>query len=250
MVQQTLEISDSDALIENELKRKIFNYNQNRVKGFRLIANPKWRIAALSCMAVAFIILVVAVMTTGWREDEEDRYNVLITHGLWRICRDITFGATLDHKCKSEYANDGPDWFQTVRGFMLIALLACFVGFTYGVYVIIKIPVIKNTKYPSGTVSLALPGFLYLLAAVCVLVGTATYSVATAMDQALYFPENLPPTWGNSWAQVLAKRNSIPSDLPEVKNMKMSAGYSFALAWLSFFTTTASFIVNFVASGK
>ena len=29
------------------------------------------------------------------------------------------------------------------------------------------------------------------------------------MDQALYFPENLPPTWGNSWAQVMQGARSF-----------------------------------------
>jgi len=215
----------------------------------RLVMDPKWRVICLSMMGITFVILLVAVMSTGWREDQEDRYNVFITHGLWRICRDIKFGATLDHDCSSSYANDAPDWFQTVRAFMLMAVVASFAGFVYAVYLIASLPIITNPKYPKQSVSLALPGMLYLAAAVCVLIGSATYSVATAMDQALYFPENLPPTWGNSWAQVLAKRNTIPSDLPEVKNMKMSYSYSFGLSWLSLFTTTASFIVTFVASG-
>ena len=69
---------------------------------------PKWRILSLSLMGSTFVILLLAVMSTNWREDQEDRYNVYITHGLWRICRDIKFGATLDHKCLSAYANDGP----------------------------------------------------------------------------------------------------------------------------------------------
>ena len=89
-------------------------------------------------------------------------------------------------------------------------------GFLHAVYLITKLPPIKNPKFPNVAVTFGLPGLLYLFAAVCVLVGSGTYSVATAMDQALYFPENLPPTWGNSWAEVLAIRNSIPSDLPEV----------------------------------
>ena len=89
-------------------------------------------------------------------------------------------------------------------------------GFLHAVYLVVKLPPIKNPKFPNVAVTFALPGLLYLFAAVCVLVGSGTYSVATAMDQALYFLENLPPTWGNSWAEVLAVRNTIPSDLPEV----------------------------------
>lgn len=216
----------------------------------KLSINFRWRVLSLSLMAVTFIILLTATMSTNWREDQEDRYNVYITQGLWRICRDIKFGATLDHKCLAEYANDGPDWFQTVRAFMLMALLACFGGLCHAVYMVVTLPVIKNKNYPNVYLTFTIPAILYLLGAVCVLIGVATYSVATAMSQALYFPENLPPTWGNSWAQVLAKRNSIPSDLPEVKNMKMSYGYSFGLAWLSFFTTTATFVVSFIASGS
>lgn len=205
----------------------------------------KWRILALSSMGVAFVILLTAVTSTNWREDQEDRYNVFITHGLWRICRDIKFGATLDHKCSSSYSTDGPDWYHTVRAFMLMAVLSCFAGFMYAIYIIVNLPVLKDKTYPAESVNLVLPGVLYIVGAIFVLIGAGTYSVATAMDQALYFPENLPPTWGNSWAQVLAKRNSIPSDLPEVKNMKMSYGYSFGLAWLSFFTTMGSAVVSF-----
>jgi len=216
----------------------------------RLMTDPKWRIICLSAMGVTLVMLLASVMSTGWRVDQEDRYNVAITHGLWRICRDIKFGATLDHVCASSFANDAPDWFQTVRAFMLMAVVACFGGFVYGVYLIATLSQEKETKYSNPqSASLALPGLLYMAAAVCVLIGSATYSVATAMDQALYFPENLPPTWGNSWAQVLAKRNAIPSDLPEVKNMQMKYGWSFGLSWLSLFTTTGSFILTVIANG-
>ena len=38
--------------------------------------------------------------------------------------------------------------------------------------------------------------------AICALIGVSTFAVASAMDQALYFPEDLPPTWANSWAEV------------------------------------------------
>ena len=226
-----------------------WNPYRGRVCCKGLVMDPKWRIACLTLMGMTLIILVVAVMSTGWREDQEDRYNVFITHGLWRVCRDITFGSTVDHACASSFANEAPDWFQSVRAFMLMAVVSSFVGFIYSVYLVATMPAIKNPKYPNQTVSLAFPGMLYLVAAVCVLVGSSTYSVATAMDQALYFPENLPPTWGNSWAEVLAKSNAIPSDMPDVQDMKMKYGYSFGLAWLSFFTTTTSFIVTFVASG-
>lgn len=215
-----------------------------------LVRNPIWRVVCLVLMASTFIFLLIATMSTGWRVDQEDRYNVVITHGLWRACRDITFGATVDHLCSTSFTNDAPDWFQTVRAFFLMALLACFIGFAYSVIVFAKMEPIRNPKYPNITVSLMLPGFLFMIAAVFVLTGCSVYSVATAMDQALYFPENLPPTWGNSWAQVLAKRNTIPSDLPDVASMKMEYGYSFGLAWLSLFTTTATFVISFVASGE
>lgn len=45
-----------------------------------------------------------------------------------------------------------------------------------------------------------------LFSAVCALIGVVTFSVATHMDQGLYFPESLPPTWANSWAQVSKNR--------------------------------------------
>ena len=43
---------------------------------------PKWRIISLSLMAVTLILLVVATMSTNWREDHESRIDVSITHGL------------------------------------------------------------------------------------------------------------------------------------------------------------------------
>ena len=42
----------------------------------------------------------------------------------------------------------------------------------------------------------------FYFTAVFALIGVVTFSVATHMDYGLYFPESLPPTWGNSWAQV------------------------------------------------
>ena len=50
--------------------------------------------------------------------------------------------------------------------------------------------------------------------------------------------------------QVWAKRNSLPSDRPEERAMDMTYGYSYALGWLGVISTTASFAVNLVASGK
>ena len=70
--------------------------------------DPKWRIVSLSLMAITLILLVAATMTTNWRKDHESRIDVFITHGLWRICRDIKFGATLDHQCMASLANEAP----------------------------------------------------------------------------------------------------------------------------------------------
>lgn len=212
--------------------------------------DPKWRIIALSLMAITLIFLVVATMSTNWREDHEGRIDVFITHGLWRICRDIKFGATLDHKCLSSLANDAPDWFQCVRAFMLLAILFVFISFAYAIKLITSIPITKNKNQRTAQVSLAIPAVLTFVAAIFALVGVTTYSVATHMDQGLYFPEALPPTWANSWAQVWAKRNSLPSDRPEEKVMEMTYGYSYAIGWISVVTSTASFVVNLIASGK
>lgn len=214
-----------------------------------LIMDPKWRVIALSLMAICLVLLVVSTMSTNWREDHEYRIDVFITHGLWRICRDIKFGATLDHKCLSALANEAPDWFQTVRAFMLLAILMVFISFAYSVKLIYQIPVVRN-KNQKPSVSLALPAILMFVGAICSLVGVTTYSVATHMDQGLYFPESLPPTWANSWAQVWAKRNSLPSDRPEDRAMDMNYGYSYALGWLGVISTTASFVVNLVASSR
>jgi len=216
----------------------------------RLVMDPKWRIIALSLMGITLVFLVLATMTTGWRVDEESRMNVLTTHGLWRICRDIKFGATLDHKCLSELANEAPSWFQAVRAFMLFSILFAFIAFAHGVYLIATIPVLKTINASPPSISLGFPTIFMFLAAICALVGVATYAVATAMDQALYFPEDLPPTWGNSWAEVWAKLNSLPSDRPEEKEIVKTYGYSFAIGWLGVLSTTASFIVNVVASGR
>jgi len=211
--------------------------------------DPKWRIISLSLMAITLILLVVATMSTNWREDHEGRIDVFITHGLWRICRDIKFGATLDHKCIGALANEAPDWFQCVRAFMLLAILVVFISFAYSIKLIYEIPIVKN-KNQRTTVSLALPAVLMFVGAIFALVGVTTFSVATHMDQGLYFPESLPPTWANSWAQVWAKRNSLPSDRPEEKEMTMTYGYSYALGWVGVISTTASFVVNLIASGR
>ncbi|XP_066934434.1 uncharacterized protein [Clytia hemisphaerica] len=219
------------------------------IKNEGLIMEPKWRIISLSLMAVTLVLLVAATMSTNWREDHEGRIDVFITHGLWRICRDIKFGATLDHKCMASLANNAPDWFQTVRAFMLLTCLVVLIAFAYAVKLIYQLPVIKH-RNQKASVSLALPAILMFVAAVTGLIGVTTFSVATHMDQGLYFPESLPPTWGNSWAMVWAKRNSLPSDRPEEKAMEMTYGYSYALGWLGVLSTTASFVVNLVASGK
>lgn len=211
--------------------------------------DPKWRIIALSLMAVTLVLLVVSTMSTNWREDHEGRIDVFVTHGLWRICRDIKFGATLDHKCLSSLANEGPDWFQCVRAFMLLAILAVFVSFAYSVRLISTIPILKNRNIKT-TVSLVIPALLMFIGAICALIGVTIYSVATHMDQGLYFPESLPPTWANSWAQVWAKRNSLPSDRPEEAVMSMTYGWSYALGWVGVVSTTASFVVNLIASSK
>ena len=66
------------------------------------------RVIALLFMALTFVFLAVTTMSTHWREDEDDRFGVHITLGLWRICRDIKFGATLDHKCDVTLSNNAP----------------------------------------------------------------------------------------------------------------------------------------------
>ena len=63
---------------------------------------------SLSVMATSLIFLTIAVSSTHWREDREPWIDVLSTLGMWRICRDIRFGATLDHKCLASLANDAP----------------------------------------------------------------------------------------------------------------------------------------------
>lgn len=41
------------------------------------------------------------------------------------------------------------------------------------------------------------------ISAIFSLIGVTTFAVATHMAQGLYFPESLPATWGNSWAEVI-----------------------------------------------
>ena len=227
----------------------IKNFRQSSPSS-KLSLQPRWRMMTLILMGTTVVLLTVATMSTGWREDQEDRYDVFITHGLWRVCRDIKFGSTVDHQCLTKYTNEGPSWFQCVRTFMMLSMLLCFAGFFYGVYLVARLTPIDTTgKLPRRIkVTFLVPGLIYLLAALCVFVGAGTYSIATAMKYALYFPENLPPTWGNSWSTVLAVRNTIPSELPDVTEMKMKYGYSFGLAWFSFITSGFSGILCLVGS--
>lgn len=218
------------------------------IRSSRVVSDTKWRVISLLAMGTSFVLVLIATISTNWREDQEDRYDVLITHGLWRICRDIKFGSTFDHKCSAQYASDGPDWLQTVRVFMVMSTVSAFLGFAYSVYLIATMPEIKKTPYPTNDISFNWSGLIFLFSTVCVFIGAAVYSVATAMDQALYFPENLPPTWGNSWAQVLARRNSMPSDIRDAAQMKMSYGYSFGFAWFSVVSMCTTFILNFFVS--
>lgn len=212
--------------------------------------DPKWRVITLSGMAITFMFLVVATFSTNWREDHEYVMNVFTTHGMWRICRDIIHGATVDHACLAKLANDAPTWFQSARAFLILAVLFVFIAFAHGVYIIANIPILKNKNARPPTISLGFPTIFMFLAAICTLVGVAIFAVATQMDQGLFFPEDKTPTWGNSWAQVMAKLNSIPSERPEDIEMDMSYGYSFALGWVSVICSTASFVVNLVASGR
>lgn len=217
----------------------------------RVVMDTKWRIIPLLLMGFSFVMTLVATITTNWREDEESRYDVFITHGLWRICRDIKFGSTFDHKCHAEYASNGPDWLIATRVFMTLSCLTSFLGFVYSVYLMATIPKIqKFMPYPCTEVSLNWSGLIFLISAICAFIGAIAYSAATSMEQALYFPENLPPTWGNSWAQVLARRNSMPSDLPNTVNMTIEYGYSFGLAWFGVVLQCCAFVINFFVSAQ
>lgn len=215
-----------------------------------LIMNPIWRVICLSLMAITLIFLTLSTFTTAWREDDESVINVFSTIGLWRICRDIKHGATVDHKCLGELANDAPTWFQCCRAFMLIALIFVLISFILGVRTIVQIPPVKNKNARPHTVSLGLPALLMFVSAIFTMIGVSIFAVATHMEQGLYFPEYQPPTWGNSWSQVMAKRNSIPSELPEDHDMKLKYSYSFAYGWVGCIFGTASFVINLIASGK
>ena len=76
----------------------------------------KFRVLTLSFMSFALIFLLISTMSTGWRMDEESRMMVDTTIGLWRICRDIKFGATVDHDCLSSLANQAPSmWYLYIK---------------------------------------------------------------------------------------------------------------------------------------
>lgn len=210
--------------------------------------HPKWRVISLSVMATSLIFLTIAVSSTHWREDREPWIDVLSTLGMWRICRDIRFGATLDHKCLASLANDAPDWYQVTRGFLCFGLLFEFIAFVVGVWTIVKIPIptpesIKR-NLPQPNINMAIPALLMFCASVVVLVGVATFAVATHLERALYFPPNLTPTWADSWAQVWAKRQSQPQNRVQYNEMTMKYGYSFAFGWLAVISSTVSWIVN------
>ena len=171
-------------------------------------------------------------------------FKVLVTHGLWRMCRDITPGATVDHKCSGEYANDAPNLYQVVRSFMTLSVFICTAGFALAIYQMINMPTlveIRRRAVPYAGVSLHVAGLLYFLGTLCALVGSLSYSIHTYYDEALYFPEQLPPTWGTGWAEVLANLNSFTSDTVDVTGIEMHYGYSFGMAW-------SGVVVGWVAS--
>ena len=201
----------------------------------------------MTFMSFALTFLLISTMSTGWRMDSESRMMVNTTIGLWRICRDIIFGATVDHDCLSSLANQAPSWFQVVRAFMIIAVLFNIFAFLIGFKTLATAPPVKHLNDKPPSTPMIIPALLMFLATLFSLLGLATFGVASAMKEALYFPEKLPPTWANSWAQVWAKLNSLPSDRPDLREIVLNYGYSFGLGWLGFILALLSGIINIIA---
>lgn len=55
------------------------------------------------------------------------------------------------------------EWFQAVRGFMLLAILFAFIAFAQGVYLVANMPVLKSKHQPQS-VSLGFPTIFMFLA--------------------------------------------------------------------------------------
>ena len=55
------------------------------------------------------------------------------------------------------------EWFQAVRGFMLLAILFAFIAFAQGVYLVASMPVLKSKHQPQS-VSLGFPTIFMFLA--------------------------------------------------------------------------------------
>jgi len=219
---------------------------QPKIKKPSLMMHPKWRVISLSVMATSLVFLSIAVSSTHWRIDHEPWIDVLSTLGMWRICRDIKFGATLDHKCLTSLPNNAPAWYQVTRGFLSLGLLFEFIAFAVAIKIITSIPIptpetIKS-NLPQPRVNMVIPLLLMFCASVVVLIGVSTFAVATHLERALYFPPNLPPTWADSWAQVWAKRQSQPQNRVKYNEMTMSYGYSFGFAWASVLSSMVSWM--------
>ncbi|XP_065655732.1 uncharacterized protein LOC100209915 [Hydra vulgaris] len=209
--------------------------------------NLKFRVLTMTFMSFALIFLLVSTMSTGWRMDTESRMNVYTTFGMWRICRDIIFGATVDHNCLSSLANAAPAWYQVVRAFMIIAVIFNLIAFLLGFKTLSLAPALKHRNDKPPATPMLIPALFMFLTTLFSLLGLATFGVATAMNEALYFPEKLPPTWANSWAQVWAKLNSLPSDRPDLREIVSKYGYSFGLGWLGFILALLSGVINIIA---
>lgn len=200
-----------------------------------------YRTTALLSMAITFIVLTVATMSTDWRQDKDDHFNVFVTLGLWRICRDVTYGATVDHKCFD------PGWYHCVRVMMMISLLLTFSAFITSIYLIVSLPAMRK-GFPSPHVSMVIPALVMVVAAGCAFLGILVFAISTSTGQGLYFPDGLEPSWGDSWADVWSQQGSLPVPNEGGGDLEMKYGYSFALGCVSIFTTTASFVVNCIVS--
>lgn len=216
--------------------------------------SAKWRIYTLVAMGTSLVCVTIALGSTDWREDNEPWLNIKSTYGAWRICRDIKFGATLDHQCFTSLTNNAPLWFQCFRGFMCLALLLVFIAFLVGIKTVTSIPPegMKGDEAPSPLIPskparMLVPALLMFCGAFACLMSVGTFAVATHLERALYYPPNLAPTWADSWAQVWAKLQSQPQNRVKYKDMDIQYGYSFAIGCLGVISSFASFVLNVCA---
>jgi len=224
------------------------------------VMTPKWRIISLTMMGFSFVCISLSAASTHWRLDHEPWLDIDTTYGMWRICRDITFGATIDHQCGSspeavDLANNAEPWYQVFRGFLCVAMLLELIAFGLGIRTVTQIPLPEHDQskprpaWPARPANMVIPAILMLVGGVFALFSVGTFAVATHLMRTLFFPPNLKPIWARSWDQVWALAGSQPDNRVDTAEVTIRYGYSFAICWVGVLSSFLSFFLNLCARG-